>query len=207
MPSISLFQIAPVFLFPLALICFRGVLRPRHFVYIGVGILAYYVMYYLVRGGIEGENLWQLSIFTGTIFLSIGWIVSNEISILNSRKQHTINLISDYMINSQRIKDKTVIKKYLPKYTDKLTSAIMNFEAEDLDIGQAIDREINFFEFVAVGLETGDLDPNITERSIKSLAVNFYIQVEDYIGHWQSKDESTWEHFKNLSIRWNSKYS
>ena len=83
----------------------------------------------------------------------------------------------------------------------------MNFEAEDLDIGQAIDREINFFEFVAVGLETGDLDPNITERSIKSLAVNFYIQVEDYIGHWQSKDESTWEHFKNLSIRWNSKYS
>ena len=199
---INIFQILPLIVIFLFIVAYRGIIRKRHYVYLAVAAVAYYLLYYIGRNAIEKDELWRASIFIGTIFVTIGWIVTNEISLINSRKQHTINLITDYMINTQRIYDKRMIRRYLPAYTTKLTAGIVSFDDEAHELCEAVDRELNFFEFIAIGLETGDLDLDISTRSIKTLMCSFCRQTEDYINHWQDKEPTTWEHMVALWKKW-----
>jgi hypothetical protein len=131
----------------------------------------------------------------------IGWIVTNEVSILNSRRQHTINIVIEFMHNPQRVKDKEVIREFLPNSSAKLTPQIAPFDQDAHRFIAAIDRELNFFEFIAAGIATGDLDPNLTRRCLRSIILNLVAQTKDYIDFWQARSPSTWEHLMRYADR------
>jgi hypothetical protein len=126
--------------------------------------------------------------FAGAMLVASGWIVTNEISIRNLRKQHTISLLSDFLIRKERLEDRKLIKKMLPKFALITTVTGVSFDDDNSDLLQAIDRELNFYEFVAVGLENGDLDPYITYSTVRGLMVGFVKQVEAYIDYWRARD-------------------
>lgn len=179
--------------------------RIRHGVYLGVGTIA------LVALGFDAYDItthgypeWQVTTFLGSIIIALGWVVSNEISLNNSRKQHTISLLTNLMNNERRIQDKAIINAKLPPYGPPIKADIADYEKSTDPFIQAIDRELNFYEFIAVGLDSGDLDPIISKRFLEVLVPDFVEQMTDYIQFWQRKDPRIWKYVIELSRTWST---
>ena len=83
-----------------------------------------------------------------------------------------------------------------------MAPSIAPFDDENNCLTQAIDRELNFLEFTAIGIKSGDLDSYIVRHSLKSNLRSFYEQMEDYIDYWRAKDETTWENLASLYRDW-----
>jgi hypothetical protein len=174
----------------------------RYCVYAGVSVIALVALGFDIINNVWGDQKqWQITIFLGSMLIAAGWVVTNEVTIRNSRKQHTINLITTLMTNQKRIEDKEKIREKLPR-SQRLNRTILDYDAENDPLAQAIDRELNFYEFIAIGLATGDLDENIARRMLDGLLTNCVWQVEDYILHWRSKNKTTWEDVSELYKRW-----
>lgn len=176
----------------------------RYCLYAIVGIAAAVVLVLLGYESFwtkDGEA-WHMSIFAGSVLLTIGWIVSTEVTINSARKRHTIDLITYYIFNPQRTDDRTLIKRYLPRHVDELNNTIVDFNDETHELTTAVDRELNFFEFLAIGINRGDLDDDLAKRCLKSIFCNFHDQVEHYIEHWRNQDNTTWEHLGPLCKKW-----
>ena len=180
-------------------------LRLRHGIALAILTVCILVIEFLVSQVLAGEaSGWHPTLFVGSALLVTGWIVTNETTNRNHRRQHTITLISDYMVDAVRLKDRIVIKRHLPRQTYSLREAIVDFDEEGSALLQAVDRELNFFEFVAIGLETDDLDRGIVDRALRGNGIAYYRQMEAYIDHWRERDKTTWEHFARLYERWAS---
>lgn len=181
----------------------RFKLRRRYLAYVAVGILAYFLLFYFVRLGYENRGtLLGLAPFLGSLLLTLGWVVSNEISLYNARKQHTIKLLTDYMFTSTRIEDRKLIKAKLSSYKNKLTPEVVEFTSEADEFLQAVDRELNFFEFLAIGLDTGDLDPDVAKKSLLHLFCAFYEQTEAYVDYWHEEAPGTWIYLRRMYPKW-----
>ena len=63
------------------------------------------------------------------------------------------------------------------------------FDDETSALLKAIDLELNFYEFVAVGAASGNLDEGLIKQSLGSQFMAFYVQVEAYMDHWRAKND------------------
>ncbi|HEY1722571.1 MAG TPA: DUF4760 domain-containing protein [Magnetospirillaceae bacterium] len=183
--------------------------RIRYLVYISVAIAAALGLRFAMLDSVApgGPHYLEALSFSGAMLVATGWIVTNEVSIRNLRKQHTITLISDFLIRKERIEDKKLIKTKLPKLALITSIAGLDYGDDNNDLLQAIDRELNFYEFIAVGLKNGDLDGRISYDIVRGLLVGFITQVHPYIDYWRVKDPETWEHAVQLADKWKLKRS
>ena len=174
--------------------------RIRHWVYLAVGALATAAVLILVFE-IEASAP-ALASFAGAMFVTFGWIVTNEIAIRNAQKQHSINFMIAYMNGVQRISDKKTIQELLPHHTDIINQSIINYADESNEVLRAVDRTLNFFEFLSVGIFSGDINERMAHQSFEALVRYTYAQFEDYILYWQKRDPVYWEHFSRLQEQW-----
>ena len=72
------------------------------------------------------------------------------------------------------------------------TAAMDNSGNETITLLKAIDLELNLYEFLALGMASGDLDERLLHRSRRGQFVSFYRQAGDYIEFWRSQDRRTW---------------
>src|ERR1041384_1452855 len=85
---------------------YPAVVKRRFFFYALVFVLAaagFYLDFRDLWGDPRQE--WQITILLGSSLIVLGWIFTNEMAIHTSRKQHTINLITQFVTSDQRIKD------------------------------------------------------------------------------------------------------
>ncbi len=179
--------------------------RIRYAAYGSVVVLAILALIYDAYPrdtGTGNPNHWLITTFLGPIIVALGWIVTNEISLNNSRKQHTIKLVTDLMNNERHIQDRKIINEKLPPYGRPITPDMVDYENATDELIPAIDRELNFYEFIAVGLDAGDLDPVIAERFLVVAVPTFVTQMHGYIRHWQAKDERIWKYLIDLANKW-----
>jgi hypothetical protein len=179
-------------------------LRRRHFLYIAVALIAVAVLVPLLAETMRpGGEVWHAATFLGSVLITIGWVVTSETAIRNSRRQHTITLITQHAFDPNRGRNRDIIKKYLATYQTRLTKEIVDFSDERHELLQAIDLELNFYEFLAVGAATDDLDERLLRQSLHSQFCNFYLQNLDYIKHWQALGSgSTWSQMSRMYVRW-----
>ena len=149
----------------------------------------------------DPDKEWQITVFLGSNLIVLGWIFTNEIALSNSRKQHTITLITNFVTNGQRILDKQKIREFLPRGT-RVSRTILNYDDENAALAQAIDRELNFFEFIAIGIMSGDLEERMAKRMLSGVLLGFIEQVRDYIDYWRGFDSETWADVCALCERW-----
>jgi len=184
------------------LLTFR--IRRRFWFYLSVGIaVAAFVAKLVYDTAGDPDQSTHLAPFLGSILVSIGWIVTSEVNIGNSRRQHTITLITQHAFDAQRAANRDIIKKHLPSFQSKLLPTLsIYFDDETSPLLKAIDLELNFYEFLAVGAASGNLDESLIRQSLGSQFMAFYVQVEAYIAHWRAKNDTTWRELSRMYTRW-----
>ncbi|HKX09042.1 MAG TPA: DUF4760 domain-containing protein [Stellaceae bacterium] len=145
---------------------------------------------------------WQITVLLGSSLIVLGWIFTNEMAIYNSRKQHTISLITQLVTSGQRVRDMKTIRKSLPRRAP-VTQTAFDYTDEAHPLAQAIDRELNFLEFIAIGVNSGDLEETMTKKMLSGVVIFFVGQVRDYIDFWRRRDRETWQELCALYDRWN----
>ncbi len=179
-------------------------MRRRFWLYLAVGAMAAAFLAALVRetSGLS-DQIARLAPSFGYILITIGWIVTSEVNIGNSRRQHTITLITQHAFEPQRAAHRDIIKLTLPTYRSRLHAAPgLDFDDELSPLLKAIDRELNFYEFLAVGAASGNLDERLLKESLGGQFKAFYAQVEEYVVHWRKKNDATWRELSRMYARW-----
>jgi hypothetical protein len=180
-------------------------LERRHVVYLGIGaaaLLTYVACLTAIYHSAERQDFWKyLGLFLGPALVAIGWIVTNEVNVLNSRKQHTINLILQYFTNAQRIKDKDCLNSDLP-WPKKIDGAVVNFDNTADPLLRTVARELNYFDFLASAILRREIEERLLRRVFQDVVRHYYIQFESYIQHWRAENTDTWADFVSLYDRW-----
>lgn len=179
-------------------------IRRRYILYLIVGLTAGGFLGLLIRDTSgAADQVTRLAPFVGYILVTIGWIVTSEVNIGNSRRQHTITLITQHAFDAQRAANRDIIRQALPSFqTVLLPSPTIDFDDENAPLLKAIDLELNFYEFLAVGAASGNLDESLIRQSLGGQFVAFYVQVEAYIAHWRAKNDKTWRELSLMYTRW-----
>lgn len=178
-------------------------IRPRHFVYLFACIVFIFVIWRLKPDVLGPSYNSTLLAILGPVFVTVGWMLTNEIAIGNSRRQHTISLIVQHAFDPKRLENRGVIKSRLVTYKTRLDNSICpDFGDERDELLVAIDIELNFYEFLAIGIRNGDLDHNMTRRALRSQFLAFHEQCAEYIAFWQKRHPSTWCELSLLYKRW-----
>ncbi len=184
-------------------VAFAEKIRPRHCLYAAVAITAVgasWVLYLEAAG--QPDELWHVAPFFGSVLITLGWVVTSEVNIRNSRRQHTIGLITQHAFDATRIANREKIKERLPSYRTKLTNDIVNFDDENDTLLKAIDLELDYYEFLAVAVKNDDVNERMLLDCLKTQFCHFHEQNKEYIGHWQKSRPSVWEHQTKMYRRW-----
>jgi Domain of unknown function (DUF4760) len=179
-------------------------MRRRYWVYALVIAAAIAILVPLIKEAM-GPNgqIWHAATFFGSILITVGWIVTSEINIGNSRRQHTITLITQHIVDHGRAINRDIVREYLPSYTTKLSeSRCLKFSDENHRLLKAIDLELNFYEFVAAGVDRNDIEERLLRLCLRGQFCCFYEQCSDYIDHWRAKNANTWCHINRMYRRW-----
>lgn len=148
----------------------------------------------------DKTEFWKYTgLFLGPTLIAVGWVVTNEVNVRNSRKQHTINLIVQYFTNAKRIEDKDEINKSLPwpqvvakpDYSDT-TDALL----------RSMSRELNYFDFLASAILRNEIDDALMRRVFQDVIRHWCIQFAPFIAHWRGNNRETWADLIELYQHW-----
>ena len=153
----------------------------------------------------------------------IGWFVYSQNSLNSERKQHTVNVL-----NSSRMS--STYQEQVNLATDKYNADHKKISREDVELfikwkkGQvtllsennedaletikaikAVIYLLNFYEFVAAGIESGDLDEDYLYATVPSIAINLVTYSQELINEYQNKDKMTWKLICNRCAIWEDK--
>ena len=99
--------------------------------------------------------------FLGPTLIAFGWVVTNEMSTRNSRKQHSINLIMQYFTNPKRIDDKEELNTKLPYPAELVDNEERKFTDRDNKFLRAVVRELNYLDFISSAVLSRDIDERL----------------------------------------------
>lgn len=116
-----------------------------------------------------------------------GWMAQALISVRNSRKQHSINLLFQYRMNKQFSDHVANIQMYFPDTTPIAHRALVDHP--DASIFESIRFVLNYYEFIAVGIRHGDLDMDLMRDCQCSQMLTFCHRCEDVIKTARGEDQ------------------
>ena len=178
-------------------------MRTRYWVYLGVVVLAAAVLIPLMREtSSAGGQMWHAAPFLGSILIAVGWVVTSEVNIKSSQRQHTIVLITQHLLDPNRALNRATIKTVLPTHDTKFTPQMVPFDNETHEVIKALDVELNFYEFIAAGARRYDLDEKLLKQCLRGMFCNFHEQCKDYIAYWRNKSPTIWCEITWLRRRW-----
>lgn len=154
----------------------------------------------------------------------IGWFVHSHNNLNSERKQHTVNIL-----NSSRMS--SVYQEHLRLATDKYNdpykhvteadvklytewrkgSITIDFSSEEAKVKkdintiraiQSVMYLLNYYEFVAAGVFSGDLDEEYLYATIAGISTNLVNYSKPLIDKYQANDKLTWQYIVKLSNNW-----
>ena len=147
----------------------------------------------------------------GILAAATGWVVTSMVNLHNARRQHTVNVLLQSRLSQayqQRLRDVVKAFPVTPKVT-KLRVGDWNTQ----EYSEAIDGVkylLNYFEFVAVGIRTGDLDEKTLRMSLRGILTTLCDMADVYIRYQRGELEEndgypsnrSYEHVLWLRKRW-----
>ncbi len=147
----------------------------------------------------------------GILAAATGWVVTSMVNLHNARRQHTVNVLLQSRLSQayqQRLRD--VVEKFpvTPKVT-RLKMGDWDFPENAVAI-DGVKYLLNYFEFVAVGIRTGDLDEKTLKMSLRGILITLCDMADVYVryqrGEFEQNDgypsNRSYEHMLWLRDRW-----
>ena len=113
------------------------------------------------------------------------------------------------MGEEERKKYQRIIKYYgmMMKEGNITLPGNINFEVDRETVDIAVSLRglvylVNYFEFLAVGIEKDDIYEPLIEECLKGIALSLKKRAEHLIDHLRAKDSETWEYFLQMCSRW-----
>lgn len=158
-----------------------------------------------------GAQHWLAS--AGVVSAICGWIVAGMITVRNSTKQHTMNLLLESRLSPTYMQYANAINSnfFEPCGTPRMVPIGAYIEGESEDQYRALTFILNYFEFVAVGIRCGDLDERIVKNTYRGIFINLVTISDRIICHQRRDDGKTvgkpkcLEHLLWLDRRWRNK--
>lgn len=152
------------------------------------------------------------------VLATLGWLYSNVISVHNGRKAHTMTVLLQMRLSSEMRQHRAnVFSRYpyslaripadhLPELKRERASP-ENFIAPKIPILESIYFIINYYEFIAAGVELDDLDETLIKNTIRGILVENYSFYEEIIMDARKSsdgriNEKVYQHFTNLVNRY-----
>lgn len=145
---------------------------------IGAGVMVWLMLR-------EDDPSWTglVGLVTASIAL-VSLIISSISSERQSRRQHTVAVIFDSRFNNE------LYARYVVSYRQATAGLAAPFPLQKLasietEHGKAIDDArflLNFFEFIAAGVITGDLDEGLVRKVLRGPVCGLVEQLRDAIG-------------------------
>ena len=146
--------------------------------------------------------------------LSIEQAQSNHrLSIEHARKQHTINFL--YSTKHNNTIYERHLRNFRKKYPDQNT--VITFEEHEklIESNNRVDQNayyaiiylLNYYEFLGVGVSTGDLDEDLLQKTVRGQLLRLTNQLRKIIDGYREKDtnhygKKTLEHYHTLAENW-----
>lgn len=143
-----------------------------------------------------------LTVVLGTL----GWIANVYVSQHNARRQHTMNVLLAHSLSKSFRSSMDTINRSFPKQAS--ISATV-FSDGDEDTQSAIKYVLNYYEFIALGVDHGDLDEKIMEDAYSGIICGFYERAEPLVTALRGEDEKgdakrpkVLHHLRSVYLRW-----
>jgi hypothetical protein len=190
---------------------FSDWIERRHYVYAVIATIATCIIVAALSAAYQAESnsgtsdFWRTAaLFFGPTLVAIGWVVTNEVTTLNSRKQHTITLINQYFTNAQRIEDKRKIAQRLAGRLI-IDPTVYDFDDHTHPFLTTVQRELNYLDFLASSILRREVDEGLLKRVLRDILLRHHDQLLPYIKHCQCRSPDTWADFSKLYDRWTSR--
>lgn len=148
-------------------------------------------------------------ILLGTLAAVLGWLFTNRGQDLNSRRSHSIQtLMSSRLSEAYANHSNHATEVYTSHKQNNGESYILTVEDFNKLIPaqkNAIIYQLNYFEFIAVGIRYGDLDENLIKNTLRTIINTNCVFFHNLIKEKQSKSSTIYEHLTALNKRWNAK--
>lgn len=119
------------------------------------------------------------------------------------RKQHTVTvLLQSRMSTAFNDRYKAMVKIY------PITPTITPVQKGDWDDSskveaiEAVKYFLNYYEFIASGVRTGDLDEEYLHMSLSTIVPNLFKLADAYVEHCRAIDTTVYENLVWLRGRW-----
>jgi hypothetical protein len=145
---------------------------------------------------------------------SVGWVVTNTISLRNTRTTHTFNMLVELRTNALFHRHRSNLFSKLG-YTSVLTPEQLQSLIQERDACKDWEKDIpalesiiflgNLYENVAYGVRRRDLDRKVVQMTIRNLIVGFFDDYAVFIQYCHDEDARTFEHLIWLAKKFDAK--
>ncbi|HZV76378.1 MAG TPA: DUF4760 domain-containing protein [Candidatus Babeliales bacterium] len=153
-----------------------------------------------------GGNYWHLAPIIGSVLVALGWIVTTQTMMKTNMRQHTITVMLHYDTANVSQRHRKLIIEYLPSLESLVVPGdrIPTYDDEGSPFYEALDYELNYFDFMASGVFKQVLDEQLLRDSFNSKFLYFYRCARPYIDHVQNTygNERIWGNFCSLCEKW-----
>lgn len=147
---------------------------------------------------------WHVAALVGSIIVAAGWIVTSENTVRNNARQHTIAVLLKHDGEESKTRWK-IINDALPgSATLGIDCMLIETKKPWGELYDAVDTELNLYEFVAVGVIKEVFDEPIMRNSYRKDFLDVFHMAEPYIADVTSKDNEgdVWNNYSALCAKW-----
>jgi Domain of unknown function (DUF4760) len=156
---------------------------------VAIWIAALVGLYHIIsqHRATPSANPTALIAYTAALVALAGWMFQSWLSVRNSRKQHTMNVLLQTRLNPLFSEHAKAIEAAFPS-TTPITFTALTLPANS-SVRSSVQWVLNYYEFIAAGIAHGDLDEALMQDCILTQFCSFFTKSEDYIRNARREDK------------------
>lgn len=141
--------------------------------------------------------------YAGASIALLGLLTREYFALRAMRKQHTVSILLQSRLSTAfNERAKAMISGYPVMPTLSLVEIGDWVNPAKREALEALKYLLNYYEFIAIGVRTGDLDEDLLRKSLRSIVINLCTLGDAYIQHAQSANPSLFTNLIWLRDRW-----
>lgn len=147
-----------------------------------VSVICYLVLSLQTQGGTDYQT--SLALFVSSSLLGAGWWVQATINSAAARKSHTVNTVMNHRYSEFFFKRSDHFSNMFPVGTvinpaviecaftrDKSRYKDIDFDKDMIQAAKDLNYIMNFYEFIAVGVNSGDFDEKLIRECYEGIII------------------------------------